>query len=101
MLKSHKISNIRYTKDEGETTVRTIIPTYVPVQNIKALDISELTATERRDMEALVDEYYNDYLQAKKAATFTLEDWLHASGYLHMSTKVKWRTFKANNVEEV
>jgi hypothetical protein len=101
MITSHKVSTIRYTKDTGETTARTIIPTFVPHQNIKAVDVTDLSADDTERMEVLVREYYEDYLEARKATTFTLEDWLHATGELDMSSKVKYRTFKMKNVEEI
>jgi hypothetical protein len=100
MLTSHKPCTIRYTKTSGETTVRTIIPTFVPPQNIKAVDVTELSADDAKKMESLVREYYDDYIESRKATTFTFEDWLSATGSSDVATKVKWRTFKLDNIEE-
>jgi len=99
MLKLYK-QRIRYVKDSGETSKRTIIPTFIPQQNIKAVDVSDLSDTDATQMESLLNEYYGDYLANRDKTTFSFDDWLHATGYYDMSTKVKWRTFKLDNVKE-
>ena len=104
MLKPLELQNIRYTKinessgslDRFETTERTIIPTFVPKPNIKAIDVTDLPEDERTELQTLLNEY-NEYVQERHKAVFSFEDW--ASHSKNKDVSVKWRTFKLNNTE--
>jgi len=103
MLKSHEIQNIKYTKDLGrsgeisrvEITERTIIPTFVPKPNIKAVDVTDLSPEDRDALLALLIEY-NEYVVSKTESIFNFEDWVAHSALVDIQPK--WRTFKLDNL---
>ena len=99
MLRSHKSNNIRYTKDNGEVTTRTIIPTFVPYQNIKAIDVTNLQSAEIAQIETMLQEY-SRYLEVGQARLFSLEDWIDHTA-ANVPPALKWRTFKLDNIEEL
>lgn len=92
-----KLSRIRYTKDDGYTD-RVVIPTDVPKSNMKALDVTEQTASERERLQELVAEY-NQYREGVINTIFSFEDWLDLVQAEH--DELKWRTFRMRNVEDL
>lgn len=93
------IYDVTYTSiGKGETTERTIIPLAVPnpVMNIKALDVSELSEPDQKELAVLVAEY-NEYKVVFMAQMYNFDNWLeHTTG----ETKVlKYRTFAMENLE--
>lgn len=105
MLKNHKAVDITYSKPVGgsgelrrfERTDRTIIPTQLPSNNFKALDVSELNEAEISDMERQLTEYAS-YYDAIVNTIFSFEDWLSITYGDDADTKVKWRTFDKNGI---
>lgn len=101
-MKSGAISNIRYeSRGKGEVTERVIIPTYVPSQNIKALDVTSLSSEDR---EELLDIWkaYEEYRDTQINALYNFEDWYdHTQPTENKVEPVKWRTFIPDNVEEL
>ena len=98
-LSESKIANITYTKDNGESSDRVIIPTYVPNSAlVRAIDVTELSAADQVQMERLVAEYreYKDHILK---TMFTFEDWVDHT--YHQSVSPKWRSFKPGNIETV
>jgi hypothetical protein len=101
-----QLTKVKYTKKDangvpGDITVRTIIPTFVPLPNMKALDVTDLSPEEQRDMESLYQEYSEYYTTAAKTL-FSFEDWLsHTQGEAELSDGLKWRTFILENTEIV
>lgn len=101
----NKLVSIRYTKStsiggtKGEVTERTIVPTYVPPPNIKALDVSELTENQQKYIQDAYAEYAEFYKQSiKNIATF--ESWLEQSKQeSDITNKIKWRTFRNDSIE--
>lgn len=100
VLKQSTLADIRYTKKgTGEVTERTVIPTFVPLPNIKALDVTDLEPDQRRSLAFLYSEY-TEYYQAAAKALFSFEDWLsHTQAYAGAADHLKWRTFVLENTE--
>lgn len=95
-----ELTKVRYTrKGESESTNRVIIPTFVPLPNMKALDVTDLSPEEQQDMESLYQEY-SEYYTAGAKTLFSFEDWLsHTQGEAALSENLKWRTFVLENTE--
>lgn len=95
-LKSGERATIMYTSaSKGETTKRVIIPSYVPNDSIKALDVSELTEAEQLSTQLFFAEYVA-YQEERRATSFTFEDWLQQTHNVDISAK--WRTFKLGGI---
>ena len=101
-MKQGEIAHIEYTRStdiggtKGETTERYILPTFVPGSNIKAIDVTDLTVEQRKELETLWEEY-QQYYELAVLNIFNFSDWLS-----HSSIKTapqKWRTFKFHNVK--
>lgn len=96
-LTEGKEVNIRYMKT-GELTERTIIPTTVPISNIKALDVTHLTEEQRATL-ARQHMEYRDYVRSLLSTVFKFEDWLEHTNQLDKNIEIKWRTFKPEQTE--
>ena len=105
-MKANEVTKIRYTRatsygdgETGEVTERVIIPTFVPLPNIKAIDVTELAVELQEDVAALFREYA-EYYRQRAETIFNFEDWLrHTRGPTVKVNPLKWRTFKLENVE--
>jgi len=105
MLTKHKAANIVYTKEVGgsgdinrfEETKRTIIPTFIPPTNVKALDVTGFSKDEVVVLEDRLNEYADYYKTAVKTI-FSFDDWLAQTH--QETTEVKWRTFKQDGITE-
>jgi hypothetical protein len=90
-----KIVYLSETKDE--LSQRTIIPTFVPRQTMKSIDVSELTAEQKAEMQALYKEYAR-YYEEFLINAFNFETWVeHTKG---KTISPKWRAFKLANIKE-
>ncbi len=110
MLKEGTQALVRYRKElcppiDGndaiyEDTNRAIIPTRVPKPqtNVKALDVTSLSDSERKAM-ILAWEQYGEYIGNAMRTLFTFEDFIAHQGIL--VSDIKWRTFKSNQLEEL
>lgn len=100
MLKQSTLAQIRYTKKStGEVTERTVIPTFVPLPNIKALDVTGEPLKEQQALAWLYSEY-TKYYQAAAKTLFSFEDWLsHTQAGANAAEDLKWRTFVLENTE--
>ncbi len=99
-LKERAVQTIKYAKQTGqqvETTVRTIIPTFVPRTNVKALDVTGLDESEQQTLVNLM-EGYAEYVELKSKTIFSFEDWVEQT--TGVTPEVKWRTFKLENITE-
>jgi hypothetical protein len=86
------------SESKKELTTRRIIPTFVPRQTIKSIDVSDLSPEDRASMLALYDEY-TKYYEAFLDNAFNFETWAeHAKG-IHISPK--WRAFRLANIKQV
>lgn len=100
-LKANKLAHIRYTKvgaNGVETKDRVIVPTYVPGEHMKALDVSEAEPLEAMNLRALMEEY-SEYVESKTKTIFNFEDWLDHTG--NTRRDLKWRTFKLSGTEVI
>jgi hypothetical protein len=91
-----KAVRIGYTNAKGESSERWIVPTFVPLQNIKALDVSDLSEENRELMEQLVQEHlkYRDE-HAKLALDFA--EWVKQE--TGTAIEPKYRTFKIDSIK--
>jgi len=105
MLKERQVQKIRYTKvndnsgsmDRFEVTERTIIPTFIPKTNVKALDVTDL-ATEQQDEMAEALKAYNKYVVDRSKVIAKFEVWYEQTNG-KSPPEIKWRTFKTDNTE--
>lgn len=101
------LAHVRYTKTTdlgsskykghiGEISERVILPTYIPSDNVKALDVSSLTEAEALKLQSYYEEYV-EYVETKMATIFNFEDWLdHTKGRTYPD--LKYRTFKVDSL---
>ena len=104
-MKANEVTHIQYEKAtdiggrRGEITERYVIPTFVPLPTIKAIDVTEFTPEAREDVAALFQEYA-EYYKQQASRIFSFEDWLtHTRGEGAKVDPLNWRTFKLDNVE--
>ena len=102
-MKQKEILHIEYTKAtdlggrKGEVTQRDVIPTFIPTGNIKAIDVTQLTEAEQKNLLNWFREY-TEYYETFVKQAFTFEDWLaHTHGGEDVP-EIKWRTFKQDNM---
>lgn len=101
-----KVSQIRYTKvDQIEDLqyptqdFRKIIPTFIPDQNMKAVDVTSLSEVEREIVAGLLQEYAN-YVKDTTKRIFSFDIWLdHTSNTDKIEGKIEWRTFNLSRIE--
>ena len=95
-INENQLNDIAYlSKSKNETTHRTIIPTYIPPDNIKAIDVTELSSSERLEMLELTLQY-KEYQETVRAGMFNFETWAE-----HVKNKPitpKWRSFAINRI---
>lgn len=96
-MKRNNICDIEYVNSKNETSQRTIIPTTVPYDTYKAIDVTELSKNEQQEIQQLLEEY-QEYAENYKANMFNFETWVnHAKG---TEISPKWRTFKKDRIKE-
>lgn len=98
-LNKNQMVNIQYINNSnGEKTKRQIISTTNIPTNIKAIDVTNLSQTDKTDLLQLYNDYA-DYKRQELNKLFNFSDWiLHTKG---VRLDVKWRTFKINNIQNV
>ena len=94
-LKEGVVQQIVYGDSDGK---RDIIPTFVPDQNVKAIDVTDLSFDKKNDMEFLVQEYA-EYVEQASKTIFNFEDWVELTKGKNISPK--WRTFKLSNLKKL
>jgi len=104
-LTLNRLAHVRYTRTtdisgcKGEVTDRVILPTYIPGDSIKALDVSSVPELEALKLQSDHDDYL-EYVQNKMSTIFSFEDWLsHTKGKnVH---DLKYRTFKVDSINVI
>lgn len=99
-LKKSQVAQITYEKDSkgGEPTSRTVIPTYVPGDFVRAVDITELSQEQQDKMVDLYQQYQR-YCDMFMSTMFNFETWLEHTRNTYI--KPKWRTFKPDKLKIV
>lgn len=97
MIRAYVPTSIKYTKDDGEVSTRTIIPTINVPQNIRAVDISKLNEQDQIRLIGLFAEY-EKYVENHFSKLFNFNDWVeHTTGI--PTEDLPWRTFKYKNID--
>lgn len=96
-LTENQITTIVYeNENKGERTSRVIIPTSVPKDIVRGIDVDELDPGERNVMLELYNQY-REYTQQYVANMFNFENWVeHTTG---KEVKPKWRAFKVSGLK--
>lgn len=96
-MKEAEIYKVEYTDSKDQTSSRTIMPTFVPSENINAIDLSELTEEERAEIQQLYVEY-KDYVNTLNKNIYSFEDFIsHTKGKV---IQPKWRKFNTNRLKQ-
>lgn len=90
-LTETEITTVVYEKHTGEKTSRVIIPTSVPGDIVRAIDVSDLNPAERAEYLALYEEY-KQYKSAYIDRMFNFETWVEHTH--NRNIKPTWRAFK-------
>lgn len=94
-LQESKITPVTYDSTTKGKSDRVIIPTFVPNDVVRAIDVTDLDAAERQAMANLY-EAYKQYREAAAATLFNFETWVeHQTG---KQIDVKWRAFKVSGL---
>lgn len=96
MLHEGQLNNIVYkSASKEEVTDRVIIPTFVPSDNVKAIDVTDLPGNERVEILDLVNQYAA-YKKQFMENMFSFETWVeHTKG---KALAPKWRTFTTDRI---
>lgn len=92
-----EVQTIRY-KDED--TNRVVIPAFVPLPHMKALDVTELSPEDQQQLAEQFKEYA-EYYETAALTLFSFEDWLSHTQGDDVQVQLKWRTFVLENTEIV
>lgn len=98
-LSEATITTIMYEDAKGDKTARVIIPTSVPSPNMRALDVSHLSAPERVELAEEYQEYLS-YLNQQYKQAWSFENWRDQTKPAHSEEPLKWRTFKTSQLIE-
>lgn len=99
-LKEGVITTITYTSlSKNETKQRTVVPSFVPSDNIKALDVSDLEIVEREQVARLLQEYKKYQQQVLREFADTFENYVEKRDESFDVAKIKWRTFKIDQIQ--
>ncbi len=106
-LKHNHLAHVRYIKQtdfgggrKGEVTERVILPTYIPGDTIKALDLTDLSESEALKLQEQAKEYAQ-YVEAKMTTVFSFEDWRTHTQGVGTFPELKYRTFKVGSLEVI
>jgi hypothetical protein len=96
MIRAYEPIKIKYEKDSGEVSTRTIIPTITVPHNIRAVDISQFNEDEQNRLIDLFKQY-QEYVDSVYETMFSFSDWVEHSTGVVFETELPWRTFKHSN----
>lgn len=97
-LKKHNLAKIKYTKKDGTSSNREIIPTSIP-GNISALDVSDMDDDTREILLSRLEEYAEFTTEVMKNM-MTFQAWMEATHKKQPIDGIKWRTFIPENVSD-
>lgn len=95
MSAKESIRNFEYTDTKGKTSTRTALFRRLPQENLKAIDITEMSEAERAEFELAYDRYLK-FLENVRAPSF--EDWLDESD-VSFTGDLKYRTFNIKRIK--
>lgn len=94
-LTESQIVPVIYEDASTKITSRVILPTSVPRDTVKAIDVTDLSPSERDNIQQLYVEFAQ-YRQDAFDRLFNFEDWVsHTHSEL---IEPKWRTFKVTGL---
>lgn len=97
MAEKSTLQKVRYTKEDGTSSDRTLLGTG-NMGNVLAIDVSDLDPDTQEKVKAAYQQYLNDFDAFKK--TFPkFEDKLAESGL--GGVPIKWRSFKSSGLQKV
>lgn len=96
-LAEHQITTVVYENEsKSETTTRVVIPTSVPKEVVRVIDVDDLTPPEREHMLSLYSDY-REYTKAYLGGMYNFETWAeHAK---NEKITPKWRAFKTSGLK--
>lgn len=94
-LVENEIATIVYEKDSGDTSARVIVPTQVPKDLVRAIDVSELDPAQRAEIAEMYVEY-KKYVSTFMENMFNFETWVEHTH--NKEIKPKWRAFKVSGL---
>lgn len=98
-LQEGVLTKITYTSlSKGEKKDRTVIPSFVPTDNVKAIDVSDLTPELQQQIVQLRNEY-NEYVASVMQNLPTFEQYVKTVDQGFNTNDIKWRTFKIDHIE--
>lgn len=97
-LKKHDISAIKYTKSDGSSSTRDIIPLSVP-GNVSAFDVSDMDQDSRELLMSRLSEYSDFRAEAMKSV-LTFDVWMAATHTKQPIDGIKWRSFKPDRISD-
>lgn len=95
-LVKHKIAKIKYTKKDGTSSNREIIPTSIP-GNLSALDVSDMDGDTREILLTRLSEYA-EFTEEVMKNMMTFQAWMEVTHSKQPVDGIKWRTFIPENV---
>lgn len=98
VLEHNQPTRIKYVDSKGSQTTRTILPLDIPIQNVRALDVSDMPDNKIQQLVKLRAEY-SEYVKIHMSTITKFEDWVELTcGIVLDSTDLKYRTFKLANM---
>ena len=76
---------------------RVIIPTHLPTNVVKALDVSTLDQ-DQRDNLAIMTSEYSEYVDRIFSSMYTFEEWIEQSHPDFNVSDIKWVSFEQNTL---
>lgn len=83
------------SKDSME--LLSIVPVHIPLSDIIAVDVSEMSDSEQQQFTELVAEF-NQYYQHHCSTAFDFETWLELSKQISLP-QIKYRTLKPSDIK--
>lgn len=94
-MKEGEIVSIKYVKENDECSIRCILPMDAPKDYVKAIDLTNASKEDCKQLEVLAKEYM-EYKESQIKKIYSFENWLsHTS---HDFPNLKWRTFNIDNI---
>jgi len=90
-LTKYEVAKISYTKSDGSSSDREIIPTYVP-GNVSAIDVSDMDDESRELLQTRLHEY-EEFKVGVMEHLMSFGSWMEATHKKEPLKSLKWRSF--------